>query len=134
MTPGLQPPPRILLVIPSQWPRALLRAILRDAGYHALGTGGLSAARRFPTVEPGRDAVRLVVVDQDALPGPGSDELEQLLSQHPEAVAVLLAPVTRSTAEGPWQAIVRRPASVADVLAVVQSLVPLPPEARRPVD
>jgi hypothetical protein len=118
--------PRVLLVIPSQWPRALLRAALREAGYHALGTGGLSAARRFPTVESdGGDAVRLVLVDQEALAGSQSDEVEQLLSRHPEAVAVLLAPATRRTGEGPWHRIIRRPASVADVLAVVQSLVPL---------
>lgn len=134
MSHGATAAPRVLLVIPSQWPRALLRAALRDAGYHALGTSGLSAARRFPTVKPDQEAVRLILVDQDALAGPESDELEQLLSRHPEAVAVLLAPATRSIAEGPWRAIVRRPASLADVLAVVQSLVPLPPEARRPVD
>lgn len=117
--------PRVLLVIPSQWPRALLRAALREAGYDALGTGGLSAARRFPTVEPDGDAVRLVLVDQEALAGSQSDQVEQLLSRHPEAVAVLLAPATRRPSEGPWHRIIRRPASVADVLAVVQSLVPL---------
>jgi hypothetical protein len=128
------PAPRVILVIPSQWPRALLRAALREAGYRALGTAGLSTAQRFPTVEADQDAVRLVVVDQAALAGRESDQVDRLLSRHPEAAAVLLAPATQRIRGGPWRRIIRRPASVADVLAVVQSLVPLPLEARQPVE
>lgn len=127
-------PPRVLLIMPAQWPRALLRAALREAGYDALGSRALSTARRFPTDEPGRGPVRLILVDQEAFSAPDAAELEWLLDRHPAATAALLAPATRRPPEGPWKRVLRRPASVADVVALAETLVPLPSEARRPLD
>src|SRR3954471_623462 len=86
------PPPRVLLVMPEQWPRALLRAALREAGYDALGAPGLAGGRRYLADVPGRGAVRLVLVDQAVLHGEEAFPLlTALLHRHPEAAAVLLA-------------------------------------------
>src|SRR3954454_21547300 len=83
------PPPRVLLVMPEQWPRALLRAALREAGYDALGAPGLPGAIRYP-VHPGdRGPVRLVLLDQAAL---ADDEaaalLGTLLHRHGDPIPV----------------------------------------------
>lgn len=53
--------------MPEHWPRALLRAALREAGYDAVGAPGLSGALRYRAAAPDRGPVRLVVIDRDAL-------------------------------------------------------------------
>src|SRR5437667_11841947 len=60
-------PPRILLVMPAQWPRALLRAALREEGYDASGTRAVNGALYQAAPDPARGPVRLVLADQDAL-------------------------------------------------------------------
>jgi Response regulators consisting of a CheY-like receiver domain and a winged-helix DNA-binding domain len=60
-------PPRVLLVMPEQWPRALLRAELRERGYDALGAPGVAAALAYPVSAPARGPVRLILIDQAAL-------------------------------------------------------------------
>jgi hypothetical protein len=78
--------------------------------------------------------VRLVLVDQAALGGATDDYLEQLLSRHQDPAPVLLATPTRASPEGPWQQVIRRPASIADIVGAVQTLVPLPPGSDHPID
>src|SRR5436309_3851729 len=60
---GMTHPPRILVVSREQWPRALLRAQLGEAGYDAIGTGTLSRALRHAPDDAERGPLRLVVVD-----------------------------------------------------------------------
>jgi hypothetical protein len=127
-------PPRVLLLMPAQWPRALLRAALREAGYDASGTLTMEGALQQSALDPARGPVRLVVVDQDALTGEEWHRLKDLQQRAPHAALVLLAPRTRPLREGPWSSIVRRPTSIADIVEVIERLVPLPPEARHPID
>ena len=63
----MTPPPRILVVSAEQWPRALLRAQLDEAGYDAIGAGTLSRALRHPLDDPERGPVRLIVLDSGAV-------------------------------------------------------------------
>jgi len=70
--------PRVLIAMPEQWPRALLRAALREAGYDAVGTRNLGTAQRTQSDEPDRGPVRLVVVDQSSLSG-AHNKLRELL-------------------------------------------------------
>jgi hypothetical protein len=126
-------PPRILLVMPAQWPRALLRAALRELGYDAVGTRTLSGARgRLPPGE-GRGPVRLILVDQDALTDAADGDLERL-RRASDAPLVLLAPATRRVSEGVWAGVLRRPLTVGELAQSIERLVPLAPEARRPID
>jgi len=127
-------PPRILLVMPEQWPRALLRAALREAGYDASGTLTLEAALYQLAPDPDRGPVRLVLVDQEALGEEEWRRLKDLQSRAPQASLLLLAPRTRSVPEGPWATIVQRPTSIAELVGVIQHLMPLPPELRRPIE
>ena len=60
---GMTHPPRILVVSREQWPRALLRAQLGEAGYDAIGTGTLSRALRHAPDDAERGPLRVVVVD-----------------------------------------------------------------------
>jgi hypothetical protein len=125
-------PPRVLLVMSDQWPRALLRAALREVGYDASGTRVLSMVRSRITPEAGRGPVRLVVLDQDALTDTDAPELEALSSAR--IPIVLLAPAVRRLQGGPWARVIRRPFSIGDLVQAIEGLVPLTPGARRPVD
>ncbi len=89
-------PPRILVVSGEQWPRALLRAQLGEAGYDAIGAGTLSRALRDPPDDAERGPVRLMVVDSEAA------------AAEPEALATLQRPVT-----------------IGEVVAAVRRLFPL---------
>jgi hypothetical protein len=135
------PPPRVLLVMPEQWPRALLRAALREVGYDALGAPGLAGALRYRAAVPGRGAVRLVLVDQAALQGDEAyPRLTTLLHRHEGPAAILLARATPmpgfpDKAEAtPWARVVRRPVSIEGIVAAVRELLPLPPGSSRPID
>src|SRR6266581_4880723 len=62
----MTPAPRILVVSGEQWPRALVRAQLDEAGYDAIGARTLSRALRHPPDDAERGPLRLVVVDSRA--------------------------------------------------------------------
>jgi hypothetical protein len=135
------PPPRVLLVMPEQWPRALLRAALREAGYDALGTPSLAAAFRYRTQSPDRGLIRLILIDQAVLEDEESATiLDALLRRHGYPAAVLLArampahPLPAPAVSAPWRRVIRRPASIADLVAAVQALLPLPPGSGRPIE
>jgi hypothetical protein len=127
-------PPRVLLVMPAQWHRALLRAALREAGYDASGTLTIEGAVNQSAPDPARGPVRLIVVDQEALTDEEWPRLEVLQNRAPDAALLLLAPRTRPVREGPWTSIVRRPTSIAEIVGVIERLVPLPPERRHPIE
>ena len=126
--------PRVLVVLPDQWPRALLRAALRDVGYDAVGTRTVDTALRLPDVDAARGPVRLIVMDQAALGDSPGPKLEELVARHGTPPMLLLASGTVETPTGPWRRVLRRPVSVADIVAAVESMLPIPAAARRPLD
>lgn len=135
-SPPLGHPPRILVVMPAQWPRALLRAELREHGYDAAGARDLLEA--LSEGESSEGPVRLMLVDQDAL-GEGDpkllhDLLDRLVAHHEGAVVVLLAGTMHQAPDGPWQQVLRRPMSISEIVAAIQQTVPLPPAERHPLD
>jgi len=119
--------------MPDQWPRALMRAALREVGYDAVGTRSLGGALYRSAPVPGRGAIGAVVIDQDAI-GENAGVIASFRQHAPGAALVLLAPVTRLVQEGPWARVIRRPVRVEEVVRVIEELVPLPAEIRRPVD
>lgn len=125
-------PPRVLLVMPEQWPRALLRAALRELGYDAVGAPSVEAALMYPPQAPGRGPVRLILLDQSALASPESAELLEPLSRRHENPARVLLARAGSDQSGSddaatrWDHVVHRPVSVADLAAAVQGVLPLP--------
>jgi len=125
--------PRVLLIMPDQWRRAVLRGALREVGYDAIGSIDVATARRHHRPEPGRGTMALMVVDQDAVAGHQKD-LRHLLNSLDAPPALLLAHATRTPPPGAWTRVMQRPMSIGDVVAAVQSLVPLPENARRPLD
>jgi DNA-binding response OmpR family regulator len=133
-----QLPPRVLLVMPDQWPRALLRAALREAGYDALGAPGLAGALRYRVDPPDRGPVRVILVDQGALTGDDAGvQLNALARRHGDPELLLLARGGAGpdpTPDAGWRRIVRRPASIAELVEAVRAVIPLPPEAARPLD
>lgn len=132
---SIAPPPRVLLVMPEQWPRALLRGALREVGYDALGTRGLESATRIPVREAGRGPVSLVVVDQDALEDDAAlAALEALLRRHGLPPTLLVAHATRAPRARGWSHVVRRPVSVDDLAREVRAALRLPQLASRRLD
>lgn len=126
-------PPRILLVMPAQWPRALLRAALREVGYDAIGTRTVKGARALLASGEGRGPVRLILLDQDALTEDARGDLDAL-RRSSDAPLVLLAPATRRVSEGDWTGILRRPLTVGELAQAIERLAPLAPTARRAID
>jgi DNA-binding response OmpR family regulator len=127
------PAPRILVIMPDQWRRALLRAALREIGYDAIGARNMEDAGRYRPIEPGRGPVKLVVVDQDAVVA-ATSELRDILASHHDPPVVLVTHASHAAPSGPWSRVVSRPVSVAELVTAVESEVPLPTEAKHPID
>lgn len=119
--------------MPDQWPRALLRAALREVGYDAVGTRSLGGAVYRAGPAPDRGAVGAVVIDQDAV-GEDAGMVASLRQRTADAPVVLLAPATRRARDGPWSRVLHRPVRVEEVVRLIEELVPLPVAGRRPVD
>jgi len=119
--------------MPDQWPRAMLRAALREQGYDAVGTRNLNSALRILPDESARGPVRLIIVDQPALAGAG-EQLEQFLKRHRAPSTLLLARSTQAAPAGHWGKILKRPLTIADVVGASEALIPLSPDHRHPID
>ncbi len=119
--------------MPTQWPRALLRAALREVGYDAIGTRSVRGARMLLASGEDRGPMRLILLDQDALTEDAQEDLDHL-RRASDAALVLLAPATRRVSEGGWTSVLRRPLTVGDLTQAIERLVPLAPAARRPID
>lgn len=130
---GTPPPPRVLIVMPEQWPRALLRAALREAGYDAYGAIDISEATRPRRMSPERGAPEAVVIDHDAVAMLQPDTVRKVVERLGVPV-VFVAHATREVPEAPWRRVLRRPVSVEDIAHEVEVLLPLAREARKPVD
>jgi DNA-binding response OmpR family regulator len=128
------PPPRVLIVMPEQWPRALLRAALREVGYDAVGTRTLSSALRVNPDEPDRGQVRLVILDESVLGGDADGKLTKLLARNKSPATILLARPTLAVPDGPWQRVLQRPVSVGEIVEAAQASLPLSLEHRHPLD
>lgn len=118
-----QNPPRVLIVMPDQRHRALLRAQLRELGYDALGAPDLAGALLYPAQEPERGPVGLILVDHGALT-PFGDTLLPLLQERHEAPAVLIGSAATSPPSGPWVRVLNRPVSIAEITRTVHELLP----------
>lgn len=121
----MHPAPRVIVVEPDQWPRAIMRAALIEAGYDAIGSRGLAASLRIPAADPVRGSVVAVVVDNDALAAASIDVGRSFRQRFRGAAMVLIARPTRAAARGSWAAVLKRPASVADVVDAVRRVAPL---------
>lgn len=113
-------PPRILLVMPEHWPRALLRAELIERGYDVVGAPDLASALLCRPAEKDRGPVRVILVDQDALVEPQIRLFDLLVSRHPKPRLVLLARAQLETPPGHWHAVVRKPALIGQIASALE--------------
>jgi len=127
-------PPRVLIVMSDDGRRALIRAALREVGYDAIGTHGPRDAWLVPADEQDRASVRLIIVDQDALSPVEIESLSALRRRLGDPDILLLARATVAPPDGPWQRVLRRPVSVAEIVSAAEELVPLPAELRHAID
>jgi hypothetical protein len=112
--------PRILLVMPEHWPRALLRAELIERGYDVVGAPDLATALLCRPSEKDRGPVRVILIDQDALVEPQIRLFDLLVSRHPQPRLVLLARAQLETPPGDWHTIVRKPALIGQIASAVE--------------
>jgi len=127
-------PPRVLIIMPEHWRRALLRGALREVGYDAIGASGVAEARLVRPALPDRSPVGLMIVDQTALATGALTLFVPLRERHGRPPTILLARATVEPPEGPWARVLRRPVSIEDIVTVAEALLPLSHSARRPVD
>lgn len=127
-------PPRVVVVVPDQWTRALVRAALREEGYDAVGSRGVREAFRIRPVDPERGLVRVLVVDQDALLANAETLFSALVGRLEEPSTILIRRPTRSAPGGSWHVVLQRPVSVEEIVAAVRTLAPLPSESRHSID
>jgi hypothetical protein len=130
--PGGAVPPRVLIVQAAQWPRALLRAALRQEGYDALGARDLREALAHPEAEGDRGPVGLIILDREVLAD--SDALAELLKRYRNPVTLVLESAFHPSVQGPWQHVLRHPVTIADIVSTTQQLLPLPSPASHPID
>lgn len=128
------PAPRVLVVLPEQWPRALLRAALREQGYDAAGALNVAGAAAQPVHSASRGPVSAVLLDASAVTAGERDQLDRLRARFPGAAFVLIARTTTAEPAGPWTRTLRRPLGVDRAVRAVRELVPLSPSQRRPID
>jgi hypothetical protein len=134
--------PRVLIVMAAQWPRALIRAALRQAGYDALGATDLREALTYlrealtyPVEEEQRGPVRLIILDQSVLRDPDDKKVSgELVDKHAGALTLVLESAFHPSVEGVWQRVIRHPATIADIVETTRELLPLPPAAAHPID
>lgn len=117
----------------AQWPRALLRAALRQEGYDALGARDLDEALSYPEVEENRGPVRLLILDQEVLEG-NNELLAELLVRHHNPDTLILESALHPSPEGAWPRVLRHPVSIADITKTAQELLPLAYGAVHPID
>jgi len=117
---------RVLLVMPEAWPRALLRAELRERGYDAQGAPTLAEAMVYPAEDPERGPVRLVILDGRVVGEGARGVLERLCERHSEARVLLLWGEEGTPPPGPWAGVVRGPFSIAEMVRAVQWHIPAP--------
>jgi hypothetical protein len=116
-----------------QWPRALVRAELREAGYDAMGARDFDEAMTYPRDEAGRGPVRLVILDQAVLERGDDPRLKELLRRHSDAETLLIAGAFQPPFPGSWRQVLRHPTTIAEIVQAAQQLLP-PPAATHPLD
>jgi hypothetical protein len=116
--------PVVLILMGDQWPRALLRAELLEAGYDAVGARSFEEGLALVKAAPERGPVRLVVIDQDSVAG-----TEAARREHDELGAgvlqILLAKTGVASPPGNWDRVVRRPVSIGDIVRTIRTMLPL---------
>ena len=117
-----------------QWPRAHLRAALREAGYDAVGTRDLDNALRIAPVETDRGPVGLLVVDQQDLHASADALLHEVRERFAHPRSLLVARAVNAHAASEWDRVITRPLSVADIVSAAKVLLPLSPGLRHPLD
>lgn len=126
--------PRVLIVMPEQWTRALIRAALREEGYDAVGSRGVREAFRVRPDDPERGPVRILIIDHDALSPSVHALVPSLEARLGGPETILIRRATRSVPNGNWRRVLQRPVSVGAVVDLVRELAPLPASARHPID
>ena len=126
--------PRVILVMSDQWPRALIRASLRDVGYDAIGARSIAEAWTHPRHDPSRGDVALIVFDQDTLQEHAPGALRELMHFHGDPQTMLIAHATRARPTGTWTHVMHRPLSVGELVSAVQRAIPLAVVDQHPLD
>jgi len=132
--PDTTPPPRVVIIMAERWTRALLRAALREEGYDAVGSRGVREAFRLRPDDPGRGPIQILIVDQDALSEVSPSLVAALVARLGAPATILIRRVMTATPPGEWRRVLRRPVSVEEIVEVTRELLPLPRDARHPVD
>ena len=121
-------------MMPEQWPRAHVRAALREVGYDAIGAETVVSALGHPPVEEGRGPVRAIILDDAAAVAAPTDAVDLMLARHGHPAVLLITSAVTEPLEVGGAHRIRRPTSIGEIVIAVRDLVPLAPEAQGPLD
>jgi CheY-like chemotaxis protein len=111
--------PRVLVVMRSQWPRALLLAALLEEGYDAVGWSSLTEALTQAVAGP----VGLIVADHHI--SRDNPQFQTLLQRYAEPPILFLESVFQASTPADSEHHLRYPLFIDDVVQEVERLLPL---------
>lgn len=115
--------PLVLIAFRDHWTGALVHAELLERGHDAACAGAVAAA--VVTSTRANLARASVIVVEDATLSSPHDRaaLAWLRALDPTRTVVLLTSATADVADGPWDMVLRRPITIAQIADVVEQLV-----------
>jgi hypothetical protein len=117
----------VVLVLPERWLRQVIRAKLAARGHQVVELADLGALAAFRPDRARHGALRLVLVDENAVHGAGAGVLERVRARHRGVPLVLLQSWMTGQASGPWSAVIPRvepDVELLDRLALMQPFAP----------
>jgi hypothetical protein len=115
----------VLLVLPERWLRVAIRAELVARGCHVAEMTDLADVATFRPDRARHGAVRLILVDENALGGAADGTLALVRGRHRGVPLVLLQGWAGARRGGAWNAVIARSREVREIADRVEELLPL---------
>lgn len=114
----------VLIAIPERWLRLELRADLLARGHQVVDLTSVADVLDFHVDRARHGAVRLILVDENALGGAGRGAAERVRGRYPGVPLVLLSSWVGHETGGLWSAVLQRSDADRGLAGRVQELLP----------
>jgi len=119
---GEHPGPCVVVVMPDEIERRIVCEELTERGFDAVGLASLGHLLVEPPRRPDHEQVAVVLVDRAAAVGRRDRLVEIAHSRYAGVPFVLLSGKLWPSQPGPWQTVLRRPISLAELASQLSVL------------